>query len=324
MQPAAAMPAGRRWLLGPWVDLFFVANVTWPIVFLWMVWGGPEAHEQVSFWRIYYVTTPHRWVTMLLVFCDRERFRARPRAFLGVAAAIIAVCLFVRVSTGTLTCLLAISFAWNAWHFAAQHHGIFRIYGRMSQPERTSGMAAEKVLMRSFIIYVIFRTATWTWLASEFHEIEWFDLAAMAVPVWLLVRDARGFDRRAVGRVAYLASLTALYVGLLISVRMKQPGFILLLTTASAMFHAVEYLAIVSWSVRSRHGKAEASDALFGRLLPQWLIVLIAFVCVIGTGSWLMESNLLRAWLLINAIVAFLHFSYDGMIWKSRRRPQSA
>jgi hypothetical protein len=24
-------------------------------------------------------------------------------------------------------------------------------------------------------------------------------------------------------------------------------------------------------------------------------------------------------WLLVNVIVAFLHYTYDGMIWKSRR-----
>ena len=65
-----------------------------------------------------------------VVFGDRDRFRRRRLAFVGVAAAVVAVVLGVRLSTGALVCLLAVDYVWNAWHFAAQHHGIYRVYGR--------------------------------------------------------------------------------------------------------------------------------------------------------------------------------------------------
>ena len=128
----SARTSAQGWLFGPWTDLLFVANIAWPAIILLMVWGGLDMHLRVSFWQIYFVTTPHRWITLAVVFCDRDRFRERSPAFMGVAVAIAAICLGVCASTGTLTCLLAIDYAWNAWHFAAQHHGIFRIYGRVA------------------------------------------------------------------------------------------------------------------------------------------------------------------------------------------------
>lgn len=324
-ESAAPLPArvGRRWLFGPWVDLLFVVNCGWPIVFLAMYWGGLEVHGRVSFWQIYFVTTPHRWVTLLVVFCDRERFGERPRALLGVAAAIVAVCLGVRVSTGTLTCLLSIDYVWNAWHFAAQHHGIFRIYGRMSQPERESGMTAEKILMRFLVLYAALRTATWAWIPDIFSDLKYCDFVVLGIPVWLLTRELSAFDRRALGRLTYLVSFSTLYSGLILSLNRDKPTLVLMFTTASAVFHAVEYLAIVSWSVHSRHGRTEKPATLFGRLLPQWGLVIAVFIGVIGVSGWLMNHRLLQTWLLLNVIVAFLHYSFDGMIWKSQRRPQT-
>jgi hypothetical protein len=322
-EAAATAKPGRPWLFGPGIDLLFVANIAWPVILLGMLSGGLEIQGRVSFWQIYFVTTPHRWITLLIVFADRDRFRERPRAFLGVAAVVAAVSLGVRVSTGTLTCLLAIDFAWNAWHFAAQHHGIFRIYGRMSQPERTSGMTAEKGLMRFFVLYAAFRTATWAWLPNTASWMKPLDFAVLAVPLWLLAREFAAFDRRAIGRVSYLISFCFLYSGLLLSLNRDRPALVLMFTTAGALFHAVEYLAVVSWSVRSRHGRPKGRETLFARLLPQWALAMAVFVSIIGIGGWLISHELLQQWLLLNVIVAFLHYTYDGMIWKSKRRPQS-
>lgn len=310
----------RTWLFGPWTDLLFVANVFWPLLLLGMLWGGLDARDNIRFWQVYFVTTPHRWVTLALVFCDGARFRERSGAFLGVAAVVALFCLGVRTMTGTLTCLLAIDYAWNAWHFAAQHHGIFRIYGRMSQPERTGGMTLEKAAMRVFVLYVAFRVISSSWWTADVQT--WFqtaDFALLALPGWLLVREMTAFDRRAVGRMAYLVSWGVLYSGFLMSIRYSQPALVLMFATASALFHAVEYMSVVSWSVDSRHKKQTDRATLFSRLLPRWGLVLLVFMSIIGMGAWLWRHHWMQTFLLINVIVAFLHYSYDGMIWKSRK-----
>lgn len=317
--PAAPIRPGRPWLFNPAIDLLFVANCAWPIVLLAMSFGGLEVHGRVSFWQIYFVTTPHRWMTLLIVFCDRDRFAERPRVLLGIASVVVAVCLGVRLSTGTLTCLLAVDYVWNVWHFAAQHHGIFRIYGRVAQPEREAGVRAEKVLMRLLVLYTAFRTATWAWMPAALSGLQYGDVIILAIPVWLLAREVVAFDRRSFGRFAYLVSFCLLYTGLLICVNQNRPALVLMFTTAGALFHAVEYLAVVSWSVRARHSGPGRTGTLFARLLPQWMLTLALFAGVLGAGGWMMQNRLLETWLLLNVIVAFLHYSYDGLIWKSPR-----
>ena len=123
-EPAAPLKA-TGWIVAPWIDLLFLANLAWPALLLLEGWGGLDAHDGLQFWQVYFVTTPHRWITLALVFVDRRQFVQRPLTYVGLACVVTVLCLTVRATTGTLTCLLAIDYAWNAWHFAAQHHGIY-------------------------------------------------------------------------------------------------------------------------------------------------------------------------------------------------------
>src|SRR5262245_4978746 len=192
LQPAAAQYIQRRsgWLFSPWIDALLVANVGWPLLLLWQSGDGFAGRDGLSFWQVYFLTTPHRWITLALVFLDRERFAQRRVAFVAIAAAVIAACASVRVTTGALTCLLAIDYVWNAWHFASQHHGIYRIYNRRGMRPLASSLKLEKSIMRLFLLYVILRVAGATWsypqLESALRLTDWM---VLAVPAWLLVRD---------------------------------------------------------------------------------------------------------------------------------------
>jgi hypothetical protein len=308
----------RAWLFGPWFDALLVANVAWPLVVLAQFGDGFGGRSGLQFWQVYYVTTPHRWITLLIVFLDRERFAPRRGLFLGVAATIIAVCAGVRLTTGGLTCLMAIDYVWNAWHFAAQHHGVYRIYDRLGDPQRVSGLAIEKWAMRAFLLYVILRVASATWsdpVADAYlRAVDWI---VLAVPVWLLLRDWGRAPTNAPGRALYLVSVIGLYLALLWAVHDHRPGLVLWLATASALFHATEYLSLVSWSVRQRRASSGRMGAL-GLLVPRWGLALAVFVLVIGAGGWFLDQSYIEIWLLLNVIVAFMHYAYDGLIW---RRP---
>jgi hypothetical protein len=319
--PATARPAPTRaWLVGPAFDALFLANLAWPLVLLLQLVWGLDAQEGLRFWQLYFITTPHRWITLPLVFLDHDRFRERPAAFLGVGGAIIAVCLGVRFTTGALTCLLTIDYLWNAWHFAAQHHGVYRIYGRLSDPDRAAGLGWEKWLMRLFLLYVIVRVAGATWsnavLESGLQAADW---GVLAIPLWLVTADLRRYRSGGAGRVLYGASVCSLYVALLWAAHIQRPGLVLMLATASALFHAIEYLALVGWAVQRRHGGSPNKRNLLARMVPQWGVALAAFVVILGLGGWLLDQHLLELWLTINVIVAFMHYAYDGMIWKHRR-----
>lgn len=323
VQSSAAAPiksaAPSGWLLSPWLDALLVANVAWPLLLLVQWSDGFSGHAGVAFWQLYFITTPHRWITLALVFLDRDRLSQRWPAFLAVAAAVVVVCLGVRLSTGTLTCLLAIDYVWNAWHFAAQHHGIYRIYGRLSEPTRTSHLFAEKWSLRLFLLYVILRVAgaTWSYVALEswLMKIDWI---VVAVPIGLVFYDLARGGSQSRGRTLYLVSVCTLFLAMLWAVHTSRPRLVLSLATASALFHAIEYLTLVGWSVARRHGTLGDRMGLLGYLAPRWAIALALFLIILGSSGWLLDQHLLQPWLLVNVIVAFLHYAYDGMIWRGR------
>jgi hypothetical protein len=312
--------APRGWLVGPWFDALLIANLGWPLAALAPVGDLFGGQDGVAFWQLYYVTTPHRWITLALVFLDRERFVARRGLFLALAVAAVGLVLGVRLTTGALTCLLAVDYVWNAWHFAAQHHGIYRIYGRLAEPSAVAAMSVEKWALRGFLLYVILRVAAATspevGLTGTLLALDW---VAVLVPAGLLVSGLRrAAGRRSPGGLLYLASVSALYLSLLWAVHERRLGLVLALATASALFHALEYLALVSWSVKQRHTAVGQRMGLLGLLAPRWGIALGAFVLILGAGGWLMDRHWLETWLTLNVIVALLHYSYDGMIWRRR------
>lgn len=320
--PAQAVSAivRRNWLVAPWFDLFFIVNAAWPLLLVLQWNDGFQGRAGLQFWQVYFVTTPHRWITLALVFLDRQRFQQRRAAFLSWLVIIVAGCAAVRLSTGTLTCLLAVDYVWNAWHFAAQHHGIYRIYCRLTDMTAGWPVFVERWSLRLFLLYVTLRVAIATWSNTTWQPI--FDMADWLIPAGplaLLLRDCVSFQRVSVGRLAYLLSISALYGSLLWAVHTHQPALVLSLTTASAMFHAVEYLAVVSWSVRQRDESSRHAMGWLGILASQWLIVLATYLVVLGSAAWFMDQMWMQAWLFLNVVAAFLHYAYDGLIW--RRRP---
>jgi len=306
------------WLVGPWFDALLIANVAWPLLLLLQVGEGFSGQDGLRFWQVYFLTTPHRWITLVLVFFDRERLGRGRAAFVAIAVAVVLLCLGMRLATGTLTCLLTIDYLWNAWHFASQHHGIYRIYARHSSSALLAGLALEKWSMRLFLLYVIIRVAGATWPYAALEQVlRTADWLVVAIPAWLLIRDFSDPGRSRPRRL-YLLSVVALYVSLLAAVHFNRPALVLSLATASAAFHASEYLALVAWAVRGRHATMPGQLGVLGYLAPRWGVALAIFVLILGAAGWLLDQHLMRIWLLVNVIVAFLHYAYDGLIWRRR------
>src|SRR5438876_1109099 len=80
-RPRAAKP----WLVGPLFDLVFVANLAWPAVALLALAGPSWVLGPLTALQVYFISTPHRWITLALVFLDRDRFWAEPKKFGGLA-----------------------------------------------------------------------------------------------------------------------------------------------------------------------------------------------------------------------------------------------
>jgi hypothetical protein len=120
------------------------------------------------------------------------------------------------------------------------------------------------------------------------------------------------------GGVVYRASVFALFIGMLWAVHMKRPEMVLAFATASAMFHATEYLAIVGWTLRKKRNADNSALGLLGWIIPRWASLMIVFMMALGASGYWLDQRVQEAWLTINVAVAFLHYAYDGLIW---RRP---
>ncbi|MEQ1571005.1 MAG: hypothetical protein ABMA64_35575 [Myxococcota bacterium] len=328
------------WLFAPLPDAVFVANLLWPVIALTLVFSGWKSWTQhfVEVLWAYFLVTPHRWVTLPLVFLDPDRFEKRPRTFVGLGIAAFALCAGVAAwdrATGAelFVLLLAADYLWNAWHFASQTAGVFRIYGRAARPEHGGG-ELEKLAIRVFVLFVLFRLSANVLPTERYADLLGFvgrlalraaplDFVVLAIPVALLARELLTWRTSAAGRVVYLVSFGSLYGLLLALTRAHQSGVqglttaILSLALSAAIFHSLEYLAIVSWAV----SKTRQPRGSFVWVKPRWLVVMVAFLTAVGWASVVLSAQIAALWMTVNLAVSYLHYAYDGIIWKAPRRP---
>lgn len=309
------------WLVSPAFDLLFVANLAWLLALIPGFAYGQST--PITFWQLYFITTPHRWLTLFLVVLDPDRRDGRDRLFVGIALAGGVLILGTQLTTGTLLCLLLLDYVWNSWHFASQHAGVLRIYARKGNALAWSGL--ERHGLRLYLCYVIIRTAAWAvgWL-EEYPQwqdwlryLDWLMLSLPGALVFTELMAGHGLNR--LPKRVYLVSVCGLYSGLLLAINTHASGLIVALGTAVAAFHAIEYIAIVTHYARQR--RSTGSVGLFRAVAARWTMVLACFLLTLGSVAVLAEWYVPTWWLALNLWVALLHYAYDGLIWKLRRAP---
>jgi len=339
--PARTGLPGKSWLFNPWLDLLVVANLFWPLLILVLFFAGGTACQTLTFWMIYFLSTPHRWITLVLVFFDPDRYHRHARRFVGIAAGAVLLCGGTYLIWGLpgVYVLLAVDFLWNAWHFASQHAGILRIYGRLGHGDRAGTGTVEKVIVRVFVLFVLVRLASLTlpqetrfgdyldFLRVASVQLARLDALALLLPLALLVREFWYFRPVRLGRLAYLLSVCGLYTLLLGCVheyqRNESPNLaalVMALAAGVSIFHATEYLAIVTWAAtRSKNPRG-----VLAYLVPRWAFTLVVFIALLGLSALVLDSSYATLWLLLNLTVSFLHYAYDGIIWKARKPAKSS
>ena len=350
--PAAASAAKpvKRWLVGPWFDLFFLANLAWPVAAL--VYYLRSLHQEASLgandeldtlmiFQVYFLSTPHRWITLVLVFCDSDRFWKSPAKFGGLGLGLVALGLALVALTlnlpylvslvgiempmryvgNSLVLLTMLDYVWNAWHFAAQHAGISRIYGRVARPEQSLPHAEfEKMALRTLVLWVFFRFAVFMAMRSGYGDgiawltpwLPWLDPLAFVPCVILLAREIRAFRAACLGRLCYMGSAMAIYAAQLVAIHLENKPWMMAFFFAGAIFHAVEYLAICNWSVQKR------TTGIWNYQITRTALALFAFMAILGAANWFVNAQSVYAWQLITLLVSYLHYAYDGIIWKAK------
>lgn len=304
-----------RWFVGPRFDLACFV-LAWPVLLGILAVSGYRSPvgDALTFWQVWFLTLPHRWITLPFVWLDPKQLAKRPGAFLRLAVVIGLIVASQLAVDPRLYLLIFIDFFWNAWHFAAQHAGIARIYERLCRPDRAGDGLYEKVLLRAFVLLVILRTATvpippaelpsWGWwYPLLYFHLPRLDPLLFALPVMILAREATLFRRADLSRLAYLVSILGLYTAVLVACRRSHER--LMWFFLPTVVHSIEYFAIVSWSVQRSHPA-----------LP-WVVTLALFMLLTGGLSWMAAGQLGAAFAALSLWVSFLHYAYDGLIWRA-------
>lgn len=310
---------GRGWIVSPVFDLLFLANLGWLVLLLP---GIGQRDTGLDFWQVYFLSLPHRWITLLLVVADPDRREGRGWLLSAIAVLAALVVTGAYFGTGAFLCLALLDYVWNAWHFGSQHAGVLRMYAR-----KVGGGSAwlERWGLRGFVTYAAVRAAAWATgeLHAEPAARAWLlaaDLVALALPVALLVSNLLGARHDRVGKLVYLTSVCSLYSALVLSLRAGRPDLVLALVASGSLFHAIEYLAVVSYYARRR--ESVGSDGAFRVLARHWVLFLALYVLLLGcAGAWMArpEGGTAVLWQGLNLWASFVHYSFDGMIWKLRR-----
>ena len=329
--PTLAAPAPKRdvpvggWLLSPAADLALIANLIWPFVFLLICLNKRYLNVELELFLASAIGTPHRWLTLPLIANDRARLR-RGGGTLAWATILTAM-LYAGVWRwlGGLRGVVLATFLWQVWHVAAQHAGLARVYAVRGRPDVRSSGFWEKTVLRAFVVYAFIRLASlggvlqvWPRFdalvrGSGLPDGRW-DWLALAAPVLLLGREAAGFDRRLAARYAHLASVCAIYSGVILLTRLGRFDYALSLSAAIGVFHAVEYFGFVTWSVENRRKPRESFYAPW--FAAHWRLALGIFLIAMACGTLTAAFFFPIAWLATNSFVSMLHYAFDGVIWK--------
>lgn len=318
-------PTSRGWVVSPAFDLLFLANIAWPLLLL--PGFATSSNTTIDFWQIYYLTLPHRWITLVLVLTDSDRREGRQRALCGVAVMAAIVVLGAYWGTGAFLCLAMIDYVWNAWHFGSQHAGVLRIY---SKKNGDGWPWMERWGLRVFVCYGALRAVGWATGAFE-ADSHWLtlirltDYLILTVPALLLAQILSRYHAELLGQLIYLSSVCLLYTGFILSLHYDWPFGIVVFAAAGSMFHAVEYLAIVTHYAWRR--QQIGSEGIFRGLARRWLGFLVVYVLLIGSvGVWMArpDNTLFVVWQGLNLWAAFVHYAFDGMIWKLRQPATAA
>jgi Flp pilus assembly protein TadD len=316
--------------------------------------------EQVSLAVISFASLGHHLPGFMRAYGDRELFWRYPWRFLAVPPLVFAIAMLFSPPTWLASALHLpwkhlhglelILLVWGTWHGLMQTYGFMRIYDvRRGVNDRWSARLDHWLCLMVFVAGVVFSDARVFAIAKAM----WESGLPVFGPQWLL------WMRVGVGTLSLLV-LTAYIVNLVRQVRSGQSiSWVKLLLIATTgwfywytgrlsvnvligiamfeIFHAVQYYAIVWVYNRRLFQRAGEKFGPLGFLFSDRWTMLGLYLAAIGAYSsirfFTVDANAYifsgtsedaYQWLVALFVTSsFLHFYFDGFIWKvSERKTQ--
>ncbi|TWU25578.1 tetratricopeptide repeat protein [Bythopirellula polymerisocia] len=357
--PVTARP--QSWIISPWWDMTYVVITPVLIVPVILILGRQWlTPEQVSLAVISFASLGHHLPGFMRAYGDRELFQRYRLRFLLVPPLVFAMALCFTPPRGLaeslhlpwqhLHGLELVLLLWGTWHGLMQTYGFMRIYDlRRGVNDRWTARLDHWLCLAIFTAGVVFSDARMFGIAKTM----WESGLPIFGPIWmdwlrLLVGGALG-----VILVAYFMNLLRLHrAGYPVSwVKILLVGItgwffwytgrlsvnLLIGIAMFEIYHAVQYYAIV-WIYNKRLFN-RAGDR-FGPLgflfqdrwsmLGLYLAAIAAYSSIrfftVDSNAYIFSAGSQNAyqWLVAAFVTSsFLHFYFDGFIWKvSERKTQ--
>lgn len=313
------MPS-KYWIKNPGFDLFYL-SFGWILVFL--AFALFKDYYTSLIIGVLVVSFIHRHYTFALVYGQPEEFSKRKRSY------ILLPIFFLLLTAGTklfgfFTVLLALSVVWTMYHTIAQKYGFTRIYSRKAGYGKAW---LDKAIIYSWFVYLFLALgehnkdvlarypigqSLLSTLGDYFHIFTVVSYAALATAIAVTIlyvkEELDNLDKISVPKNLFVFSVMLLYAVFFYDLVV---GFVVF-----GFSHAIEYIAFVNVFVKSKYRKRADTGSLFSRISKkQWLYSGIFTMLLAGISAVGYTYNEAAIAVYITGS-SFLHFIYDGWIWK--------
>ncbi len=321
------------WIGGPVTDLFFF-SFGWVLVFLAFVLlretGNRNPGWGIIVTAVLMVNILHRHATFPLVYADPEQFQMRKGAYIGLPLFFLALTTFsVLYGKPLFSILLVASVFWTMYHTLAQKVGMLRIYSRRGGYGKAW---LDKAVVYSWFFVLFFHLGSMPEIRNRITRLA----VAGKVLARMLEPIATILPFLVVVSFVIALGITFLYLReewahrrpfswpknlFLLSLLMIYSSFYYDFFAGYVIFgfsHALEYLAFVSLFTRRKylHRSPESSPlAKIARRQALWLGIFCLALLALFL-PWRLISYYTLTWYIVGS--SFLHFIYDGWIWKIR------
>ncbi|MEE9251816.1 MAG: hypothetical protein V3U74_00470 [Thermodesulfobacteriota bacterium] len=334
-------PPRKQWIQNPALDTIFY-SFGWIAALIPLVYfkqdilraiilggtiGGIKRHPELLYPMLTIVVVlvlnyVHRHYTFALVYGEREEFEKRKKLYISLPFISAAVTLAF-ILTGHFVIILTISVMWTIYHVVSQKYGITRIYSRKAGYGQ---WWMEKGILYSWFVYLVFAIVERSELTLSrytagrellgyiggylhiFTTISYFCLAAAIVFTLIYAHNEYKFRARfSWAKNLYVFSILLIYATFFYDFII---GYLVF-----GFSHALEYVVFVNTFVSSKYKQKKYTSALAAASKKLWLYSSlfsagVVVFCLVGMN---LDRNVFEMYIVGSS---FLHFIYDGWIWK--------
>jgi len=321
----------RPWIGGLWTDLVWFSFGWIPLfaAFVLLREYGAPGSSSLLLVSVLVANFLHRHLTFPLVYGDVRQFNRHRIAYI-VLPPIFLVATFSTYlwHEGLFRIIQWVAILWTFYHVIMQKVGLLRIYSRKSGVTQLwldkflplawlgslvllattmPGLREEVVGLFVLPDDLVATLAAWQ---SELWIAAWLALAAITVVSVQYVRKELAQPCSSAAKLLYALSILLLYGTFYYDVAI---GYAVI-----TFSHAVEYIAFVNVYARKKYRDQPANTSAMAHAVGHQVAWMMSFGVLMVGAFWIWSHYAPIALSVYITGSSFLHFIYDGWIWKTR------